>query len=122
MKSALITPVLKKTSLDSNELVNYRPISNLSFVSKLLERHIAADLRYYIDEHTLLDPFQSEYFVGLLVRQNVGDQNRRCSLSTPMALKRCAPGIRSWSSSLHHILHANQFNIRQAQGQIPHAC
>ena len=61
MKSALITPVLKKTSLDSNELVNYRPISNLSFVSKLLERHIAADLGYYIDENTLLDPFQSAY-------------------------------------------------------------
>ena len=61
MKSALITPVLKKTSLDSNELINYRPISNLSFVSKLLERHIAADLRCYIDENTLLDPFQSAY-------------------------------------------------------------
>ena len=61
MKSALITPVLKKTSLDSNELVNYRPISNLSCVSKLLERHIAADLRYYIDENTLFDPFQSAY-------------------------------------------------------------
>ena len=61
MKSALITPVLKKTSLDSNELMNYRPISNLSFVSKLLERHIAADLRCYIDENTLLDPFQSAY-------------------------------------------------------------
>ena len=61
MKSALITPVLKKTSLDSNELVNYRPISNLSFVSKLLERHIAADIRCYIDENVLLDPFQSAY-------------------------------------------------------------
>ena len=61
MKSALITPVRKKTSLDSNELMNYRPISNLSFVSKLLERHIAADLRCYIDENTLLDPFQSAY-------------------------------------------------------------
>ena len=60
-KSALITPVIKKTSLDSNELVNYRPILNLSFVSKLLERHIATDLRYDIDENTLLDPFQSAY-------------------------------------------------------------
>ena len=30
-------------------------------MSKLLERHIAADLRYYIDENTLLDPFQSAY-------------------------------------------------------------
>ena len=61
MKSPLITPVLKKTSIDSNELMNYRPISNLTFASTLLERHIAADLRYYIDENTLLDPFQSAY-------------------------------------------------------------
>ena len=36
-------------------------ISNLSCVSKLLERHIAADLRCYIDENTLVDPFQSAY-------------------------------------------------------------
>ena len=50
MESSLITPVLKKTSLDSNEFMHYRPISNLSFMSKLLERHIAADLRCYIDE------------------------------------------------------------------------
>ena len=37
-KSALVTPFLKKTkqkkSLDQNELKNYRPVSNLSFVSK----------------------------------------------------------------------------------------
>ena len=64
VKNALITPVLKKTSLDSNKRVNYRPISNLSFVSKLLERHIAADLHCYIDANALLDPFQSAYRPG----------------------------------------------------------
>ena len=33
-KTALVTPFLKKKSLDQNELKNYRPVSNLSFVSK----------------------------------------------------------------------------------------
>ena len=61
MKHALVTPLLKKTGLGANDINNYRPISNLSFVSKLLERHVAADLRRYIDENKLLDQFQSAY-------------------------------------------------------------
>ena len=57
MKHALVTPLLKKTGLDGNDIKNYRPISNLSFVSKLLERHVTVDLRRYIDGNKLLDPF-----------------------------------------------------------------
>ena len=37
-KKALVTPILKKTSLDQNELNNYRPVSKLSFVSKIAEK------------------------------------------------------------------------------------
>ena len=37
-KLASGTPVLKKASLDPLDLSNYRPISNLTFLSKLLER------------------------------------------------------------------------------------
>ena len=36
-KHALVLPLLKKTSLDPNELNNYRPVSNLTFVSKAVE-------------------------------------------------------------------------------------
>ena len=36
-KHALVSPLLKKTSLDPNELKNYRPVSNLTFVSKVVE-------------------------------------------------------------------------------------
>jgi len=35
---AVVTPVLKKAKLDTLEVGNYRPISNLTFTSKLLER------------------------------------------------------------------------------------
>ena len=40
---------------------NYRPISNLSFVSKLLERHVAIQLRHHLDNNDLLDILQSAY-------------------------------------------------------------
>ena len=36
-------------------------MSILSFVLKLLMRHVAVDLRRYIDENKLLDPFHSAY-------------------------------------------------------------
>ena len=37
-KHALVRPLLKKANLDPNCLRNYRPISNLPFLSKVLER------------------------------------------------------------------------------------
>ena len=39
MKQALVTPLLKKDDLDPEV---YRPVSNLSFLSKVLERVVAA--------------------------------------------------------------------------------
>ena len=58
-KHAVITPLLNKPNLDPDLMNNYRPISNLSFVSKLLERHVAAQLRQHLDNNDLLDIFQS---------------------------------------------------------------
>ena len=40
MKMAIVTPILKKSNLDPADISNHRPVSNLSFVSKLLERAI----------------------------------------------------------------------------------
>ena len=37
-KSALVTPILKKRCLDHNDLNNYRPVSNLCFIAKILEK------------------------------------------------------------------------------------
>ena len=38
MMTAIIVPRLKKAYLSPSELSNYRPVSNLSILSKLLER------------------------------------------------------------------------------------
>jgi hypothetical protein len=37
-KNAVVTPLIKKSSLDKDDLKNYRPISGLSFISKLVVR------------------------------------------------------------------------------------
>jgi len=36
-KAAIITPVLKKSDADPDELKSYRPISNLTYISKVIE-------------------------------------------------------------------------------------
>ena len=60
-KYAVVKPLLKKPTLDSIDLKNYRPISNLSFLSKLVERIIANRLLTHLSSHDLLAKFQSAY-------------------------------------------------------------
>jgi len=38
LKQAIVTPLLKKPGLDTNDMKNFRPVSNLSFISKILEK------------------------------------------------------------------------------------
>ena len=40
-KAAIITPILKKRGLVSDDVKSYRPISNLTFISKVIERIVA---------------------------------------------------------------------------------
>ena len=47
-KHAIVTPLLKKPGLDTSDMGNYRPVSNLSFMSKLVERAVASQLNDYI--------------------------------------------------------------------------
>ena len=58
-KQAHVTPILKKSSLDKKVFKNYRPISNLNFISKILERVVALQLQTHLDEASLMTVFQS---------------------------------------------------------------
>lgn len=60
-KTAIIKPILKKTNLDPHILANYRPISNLPFMSKLLERAVSSQLTAYLTNNNLIDSFQSGF-------------------------------------------------------------
>ena len=61
MKQAYITPIIKKSTLDSSILSNYRPISQLSSLSKTLERIVSKQLVHYITSNSIADPLQSAY-------------------------------------------------------------
>ena len=58
-KQAHVTPILKKSSLDKEVFKNYRPVSNLNFISKILERVVAVQLQTHLDESGLMTAFQS---------------------------------------------------------------
>ena len=60
-KCASVTPALKKVTLDPFDLGNYRPISNLTFVSKLLEHAAHEQIVGYASENQLLPDTQSAY-------------------------------------------------------------
>ena len=61
LKTAIVRPLLKKHNLDANELKNYRPVSNLPFLSKILEKVVSARLKKYLGENQLYENFQSAY-------------------------------------------------------------
>ena len=60
-KRAIVRPLLKKSSLDPNDPSSYRPISNLSFVSKIVEKVVDARITSHASKHNLLPVFQSAY-------------------------------------------------------------
>jgi hypothetical protein len=60
-KKAIVRPLLKKKTLDPNDPSSYRPISNLSFVSKVVEKVVDARLTEHSNKFDLLPVFQSAY-------------------------------------------------------------
>ncbi|CAM4461392.1 unnamed protein product [Leuciscus chuanchicus] len=61
LKTALINPRLKKPSLDPDILSNYRPISNLPFLSKVIEKVIVTQIHNNLHSHSLYEKFQSGF-------------------------------------------------------------
>src|SRR6218665_1759074 len=60
-KQALVFPSLKKPNLDPTNCQNFRPISNLSFISKTLERLVSLQLLPYLENSGLLLTYQSGF-------------------------------------------------------------
>ena len=61
LKKAFVTPLIKKAILDCEILKNYRPVSNLSFLSKLIERIVCVQLIDHLKHNNLYEVFQSAY-------------------------------------------------------------
>ncbi len=59
-KLAVIKPLIKKPKLDPCELANYRPISNLSFMSKILEKVVSAQLCSFLLKNYIYEEFHRQ--------------------------------------------------------------
>ncbi len=60
-KLAVIKPLIKKTQLDPKDLVNSRPISNLPFLSKILEKVASSQLYSFLEKNDICEDFQSGF-------------------------------------------------------------
>ena len=60
-KAAIVTPIAKKSGLDKSDLKNFRPVSNLTLHSKLLELAISRQLTDFFDTNNLYPVGQSAY-------------------------------------------------------------
>ena len=63
LKVALVRHLLKKINLDLVEK-NYRPVSNLQYIGKLIEKAVNIQLNDHITTNNLMEPMQSAYRVG----------------------------------------------------------
>ena len=60
-KRALVSPLIKKSTLDAQILRNYRPVSDLPFISKILEKVIAKQLTDHMKVHASYEKQQFAY-------------------------------------------------------------
>ena len=63
-KSSSVIPLIKKPGLDREMLKNYRPVSNRSFLSKVIENVISICILGHILDNNIVDSFQSAYRAG----------------------------------------------------------
>ena len=61
LKESVISPILKNLKLDRNILANYRPIMNLQFLSKLIEKIVLEQLNEHMSLNNLHCPQQFAY-------------------------------------------------------------
>jgi hypothetical protein len=60
-KHSIITPLLKGSSLDVNDISNYRPVANFPTLVKVVEKVIATKIINHLNVNHLWDPNQSAY-------------------------------------------------------------
>ena len=61
LKKSIISPLLKKPSLDPEVMNYYRPVSNLPFISKVIEKAVAHQLNDHLVSNDLYEIYQSAY-------------------------------------------------------------
>ena len=79
-KLAIVKPVLKSRNLDPQSLNSYRPVSNLSFLSKIIENVIIKQLFSHLVKINVLPDNQSAY------RQFYSTETSLCGIMSEMLM------------------------------------
>jgi len=61
LKESTISPLIKKSTLNKDQLSNYRPVSNLFLIFKIIQRVVKSRLTEHLSSNNLLNPHQSVY-------------------------------------------------------------
>ncbi|XP_072017022.1 uncharacterized protein [Amphiura filiformis] len=61
LKHSIIKPVIKKSTMDPNSLKSYRPVANITFLSKVVEKAVTCQVTDYVDSNCLGEQHQSAY-------------------------------------------------------------
>ena len=60
-RTSLVRPKVKKHDLEPDLFVNYRPIANIPFLSKVIEKSVTIQVHNYLNCHGLFPSLQSAY-------------------------------------------------------------
>ena len=82
-KVALLHPLLKKVGQNVDNMANYRPVSNLSFLSKLIERAMLEQLLPLFYENNVIPSLQSAY------RKHHSTESALCKIYNDLVLNVC---------------------------------
>ncbi len=63
-KHSVLKPLLKGTNLPRQEKKNFRPVSNVLFLSKVLEKVALEQIHRHCEDESLLPDYQSAYHPG----------------------------------------------------------
>ena len=66
-----LQPLLKKPGLDVEDMNSFRPVSNLSFLSKIVERAMLDQLLPFLEENKIIPKNQSAYLLKLLYVRSI---------------------------------------------------
>ncbi len=88
-KLAVIKPLIKKPKLDPCELTNYRPISNLPFMSKILEKVVSAKLCSFLLKNISMKNFSQVLGPAIAQKLHLLKLQMTCFLRQTKAASHC---------------------------------
>ena len=83
-KVALLRPLLKKPGLDVEDMNSFQPVSNLSFLSKIVERAMLDQLLPFLEENKIIPKIQSAY------RQFHSTETALCKIHNDLVTNACS--------------------------------